>query len=78
MTQTRRSGPATGRPDTTHLPLSVHEQVEWENAVSYEQGYRDGYAAAEQAIADEITAAIGVPPVDRSRVIRWLIAGVGT
>jgi hypothetical protein len=74
-----RGRPSTTRTGTpqTHLPLSVHEQAEYENAVSYAQGYRDGFAAAEQAIAAEIAAAVGVKPYSARSVIRWLVAGVG-
>ncbi|WP_446218282.1 hypothetical protein [Micromonospora sp. IBHARD004] len=61
----------------TRLPPAWHEQTEWEGRHQYAEGYADGYAAAEQAIANEITTALGVEPMDRHKVIRWLIAGVG-
>lgn len=59
------------------VPLTWHEQCEWENAASYAQGHADGYAAAERAIAEEITQAIGVTPYDRRDVIRWLVRTIG-
>lgn len=62
---------------TTSVPADWHEQAEHEGRWWYAEGYADGYAAAEQNIANEITQAIGVPPMDRHKVIRWLIAGIG-
>ncbi|MDZ5441757.1 hypothetical protein U2F26_03295 [Micromonospora sp. 4G57] len=62
---------------SSSVPPAWHEQCEWENAASYALGYADGYAAAERAIADEISRAIGVKPYDRRDVIRWLIRTVG-
>jgi hypothetical protein len=67
-------------PDTIRrgvLPDAWHEQAEFENAVSYDAGYRDGFAAAEQAIGEEIARAVGVPVADRRDVIRWLIRTTG-
>ncbi len=61
----------------TQLPPGWHEQAEWEGQVQYAEGYTAGYAAAEQAIADEITRALGVKPLEPRKVIRWLVAGVG-
>ncbi|MFI7607662.1 hypothetical protein ACIBTV_21320 [Micromonospora sp. NPDC049366] len=87
MTQTQnRPGPAkseaaeqvgeTGS-HSTRLPAAWHEQAEWEGRHQYAEGYADGYAAAEQAIANEITEALGVKPLEPRKVIRWLVAGVG-
>lgn len=70
------TAPATQAPPLT-MPTAWHEQVEHENAVSYHQGYQDGYAAAEQAIAEEITRAVGVPALDFRAVIRWLVRTTG-
>ncbi|WP_446218802.1 hypothetical protein [Micromonospora sp. IBHARD004] len=61
----------------TRLPPAWHEQAEWEGRHQYAEGYADGYAAAERAIAEEITRAIGVKPYDRRDVIRWLIRTIG-
>ncbi len=60
-----------------HLPASWHEQTEFEGRWHYAEGFAAGYAAAEQAIADEIIKATGVQPYDRGAVIRELIRGVG-
>ncbi|MEV5689917.1 hypothetical protein [Micromonospora globbae] len=62
---------------TLSVPPGWHEQAEHEGRWWYAEGYRDGYAAAERAIADEIRAAVGIEPMDPHKVIRWLIAGVG-
>lgn len=55
------------------LPESVHEQAEYESAVSYAAGWQDGYAAAERALAAEIRQATGVTLPDAAAVIRWLL-----
>lgn len=59
------------------MPMSWHEQCEWENAVSYEQGYRAGYADCERQIATEICVALGRPAADSKAVIRWLVRTTG-
>jgi len=41
------------------LPEGWHEQTEWEAAVAYEQGFRDGYAAADAALVAALGAALG-------------------
>ncbi|SIN26315.1 hypothetical protein [Micromonospora cremea] len=56
-----------------NAPLAWHLQTEWEVEASYAQGYADGHAAAERAIAEEIIRAVGVKPYDRRDVIRWLV-----
>ncbi|MBQ0902677.1 hypothetical protein [Micromonospora sp. U21] len=62
---------------TLSLPPALHEQAEWEAAHQYAEGWAAGYAAAERAIAEEITRAIGIKPYDRRDVIRWLIRTIG-
>lgn len=59
------------------LPDAVHEQVEYESAVSYAAGWQDGYAAAERAIAAEIREATGTTLPDAKAVIRWLVRTTG-
>ncbi|MFI7429807.1 hypothetical protein ACIBPB_22675 [Micromonospora sp. NPDC049836] len=61
----------------THLPPGWHEQADYEGRWQYAEGYAAGYAAAERAIASEITEALGVRPMEPRKVIRWLVAGVG-
>jgi hypothetical protein len=64
----------TAAPDTAlAMPDGWHEQADYESGVSYARGYTDGYAAAEQAIAAEIAAAVGVAPLNARDVIKWLI-----
>jgi hypothetical protein len=62
---------------TSSVPRAWHEQADWEGRWQYAAGHADGYGAAEQAIANEITQALGVQPMEARTVIRWLIAGVG-
>lgn len=62
---------------TLSLPLGWHLQTEWEAEHAYAEGYAAGFAAAEKALADEITRAVGVKPYDRRDVIRWLIRTTG-
>lgn len=66
-----------GETSKLSLPLAWHEQTEWEAGHAWAEGYAAGYAAAERAIADEITQAVGVKPYDRRDVIRWLIRTIG-
>lgn len=71
-------GPTISKGDAgTTWPVAVHEQAEYESAVSYAAGWRDGYAAAERALADEIRQTTGVELPDATAVIRWLVRGVG-
>lgn len=68
----QRAGQTSGT-SVPRLPDAWHQQTEWEVAASYADGFRDGYAAAEKAIAEEIRRAVGVKAYDRRDVIRWLI-----
>jgi hypothetical protein len=69
----------TAAPDTAlAMPDGWHEQADYESGVAYAQGYTDGYAAAEQAIAAEVAAAVGVKPYSAKAVIAWLVRGVGS
>ncbi|MEV4215167.1 hypothetical protein [Micromonospora sp. NPDC049662] len=61
----------------TRMPAGWHEQADWEAEHAYAEGYAAGWAAAERAIADEITEAVGVQPYKRGDVIRGLIRSIG-
>lgn len=72
MSHIRRSGPARGRSDT-HLPDSVHAQIDWENDLHYALGHAAGYRQALADLADEWARATGEQPRTHRGTIRWLI-----
>lgn len=43
------------------MPPAWHEQTEWEAEVAYQQGYADGYAAANAEIVAQLAQSLGGP-----------------